>query len=73
MNAKHPMTFDQEMEFFFRNYTQEDRQRVESDARYQDARNNNNAEKAERIGCEIIEGNMPSKIRARMWRKLRAP
>jgi hypothetical protein len=50
------MTFQEEMDRFFRAYSEKDRNRVDADTSYQAAATNEDATRAQAIACELLEG-----------------
>ncbi len=63
--------FEQEMASFFRGYSDAQRARVEASLSYREAAKVLNAERAQRIAVEILEGNATNLKEARMLREYR--
>ena len=66
------LSFEKEINWFFRACPEEERSRVGSNPFYQEARHKCDIARGEEIAAEILEGNMPTKESARLLNRLMA-
>lgn len=59
------MTFEEEMKRFWVKYTKELQQEIQANLAYQEAENAGDSEKAQRIACQLIEGDGRNKREAK--------
>jgi hypothetical protein len=68
---KTKMSFTEEMEFFFRGYSENERQKIESSPFYQGAAKKSEINTSQEIALEILEGDAKTKKEWRCFRKIK--